>query len=136
MGLIMTAVIKVPTRILSWVPLAVFCMCICCFATGSSSPLPGEDRLDVRWLASSNPVKDFELAKQHNDIYLIGFKGITLTVPGAGGGYFSVEVRVVKGTSDFKENEDHLQIMDKAIAYARKYNELVLSFLAEKKKKD
>src|SRR5437867_7557518 len=89
-------------------------------------------------LASSDPVKDFEAAKAKNDIHFIGINGITLLVPGVGEGYqiFGIEARVVKGTSDFMESEEQLQLTKRVLAYAEKYNELVLRFLSEKEARE
>src|SRR5207237_6638651 len=94
-----------------------------------------EDYLsELRKLANADPVKDFEAAKAKNDIYFIGVRGLSLMVPGVGEKqqhYLKrCDTRFVKGTSDAIVYDEQLPLTKQVIAYAEKYNKLVLKFLA------
>ena len=94
-----------------------------------------DDMIELRQLAKSDPVRDFDAAKAAQDIHFIGVRGMALIVPVAGSDYeqYHIPVHVVAGTGDCITDHDQLPLTLKALDYAATYNQRVLDYLSRNK---
>jgi hypothetical protein len=91
------------------------------------------DNLVLKGLKIENATADAQRAVAANDYRLLGVKGFTVEVPGVGRDAYDLEkrygVKVIEGTSDAFSVDEDRRLNEDARAYAKRYNELVLSSL-------
>jgi hypothetical protein len=82
-------------------------------------------------LKIENARTDAQKAIAAKDYRLHGVRGYAIEVPGAGTNVSALEqqygIKVIEGTSDFFRDEEGRRLNENARAYAKKYNETVLS---------
>lgn len=84
----------------------------------------------LRWLYKADPGKDAKQAIAKGDFRLVAVYGYTLIIPGLNGDLSKYEklygIRVIEGTSDVMQNEEHGKLNALASEYAKKYNRIIL----------
>jgi hypothetical protein len=101
-------------------------------ACGGDQSVPTKtDYSALRELKVENAVADAQRAIAAKDFRLLAVMGFSIEVPGAGDDVPSLEkeygTKVIPGTSDAIQGEEHKRLNDNARAYAKKYNEFILS---------
>lgn len=80
-----------------------------------------------------NPERDARVAIKKGDLDFVGVYGLTVLIPGAQEYYDahqnSVGVKVIKGTSDYVENNKVQRLNEAGQRYARRYNLVILKHL-------
>jgi hypothetical protein len=102
-------------------------------ACGEKPPAPpNADYAELRALKldDADAAADARRAADAKDYRLLAVRGFTIEVPGAGDDVPKIEkengIKVIPGTSDMFENEEHRRLNEKAREYAKKYNETLL----------
>jgi len=85
--------------------------------------------------AHANPEKDFETARRKGDLRFVGMMGYGLSVPGVPDyekTYAkSVGVKIIPGTTDAITSQKQSQLEEAVRLYAKRYNQLLLQYLAK-----
>ena len=106
--------------------------------TNCHSPVNArDDRLSAcpgfEWLDKADPSRDLHAALQRDDRRFIGVYGLAAYTPGvpekAGALVKKCGVRYLKGTSDAYKSREHRLANERASEYARKYNEMLYTWL-------
>ena len=97
-----------------------------------NSDFPGRDEL--RKFSKANPERDFKESMKRSDLQFIGVNGFTTYLPGVSDKHQiqymnSYGTRIIQGTADAFHSEEHAQLNEKAVEYAKKYNQLLLKHI-------
>lgn len=98
----------------------------------SETPTSQTDRLK-RALSALNlrdPAVDLQTAIAADDFRPIGVCGFACLAPGFDGDR-RIELRIIDGTGDVVEGDEHLRLIEQATAYARAYNQALSAWLRE-----
>lgn len=99
-------------------------------ASGDDGPASQIERLK-RALAELNlhdPAADLQKAVAADDFRPVGVCGFACLAPGFEGDR-QAELRIIDGTGDVVEGDEHLRLIEQATAYARAYNQALSAWL-------
>jgi hypothetical protein len=91
----------------------------------------------LSWLKTvANPEKDLIRSLLKGDTSFVGIQGYSVIVPGVKDYYnrfkSKYKVKIIPGTGDAFSTNEEMELQDKAIAYAEKYNICLLKILKQK----
>jgi len=91
----------------------------------------------LKWVETSDPLVDAKRSIKANDFRLLAVLGYTWVLPGVKDERkFKLRkkygIKIIEGTSDVLESEEHARLIKLARNYAYQYNREILGFLKEK----
>jgi hypothetical protein len=124
--------IKITYLLLLIIPLLSGCqgMMQGLFTTEQSShtPLVAMLKTELSYLDLQNPKNDLDKNIAHKDYRFICVYGVSIVCPGTDGPAHIQEygTRMIEGTSDIAEGEEHHKLQGIAFIYAEKYNQFLV----------
>ena len=101
----------------------------------SELAIPKDIRADLeslKALVASDPEKDADSAISKGNLGFLGIAGVSVMVPAGGDGDISgclsgadYQVKLIRGTSDVIEGDEHLELIQRATRYAARYNAVI-----------
>ncbi|MCK4911201.1 MAG: hypothetical protein KAR83_06150 [Thermodesulfovibrionales bacterium] len=93
---------------------------------------------DLHKLEHADPLEDFKLDMESNELKFIGLRGYSIYFPGIKQSKTWIDIRngkydswIVGGSSDHIMNEEHMRLISIAQKYAREYNSLMVKHFKE-----
>jgi len=119
-----------------WVPVpALFWAWSVAFRAASELAIPKDIRADLEYLkvfVAGDPEKDAHSAISKGNLELLGVAGFSVTVPAGDDRDISgclqgahYQVRLIRGTSDVIEGDEHMALIERATKYAARYNAVI-----------
>ena len=98
---------------------------------GCADRAPGEYVEKMLWLEGANPEVDARKHAKQGSCFVYGAYGYTIEIPGVPvddwpAFYENAVIRMIEGTSDVIESEEHLRLNNLARQYASRFNQTIL----------
>jgi len=94
----------------------------------SQTPMVAMLKTELSYLDLQNPKNDLDKNIAHKDYRFICVYGVSIVCPGTDGPGYIQEYgsRMIEGTSDTAEGEEHHKLQGIAFVYAEKYNQFLM----------
>ncbi|MDH5595030.1 MAG: hypothetical protein OEY35_06710 [Gammaproteobacteria bacterium] len=102
----------------------------------SQTPMVAMLKTELSYLDLESPKNDLDKNIAHRDFRFICVYGVSIVCPGTKGPDYIQEYgsRMIEGTTDTAEGEEHHKLQGIAFVYAEKYNQLLMEKISRLQK--